>query len=176
MYQAFGKWKIMGFCNIRMKDFPPIDIPHVPTDNPTGAYQRVFRLSESWKNRRILLKFDGVETYFEIYVNGHYAGFSKGSRLTAEFDISSFVKTGENLLSVKVLQWADSTYIEDQDMWWTAGIFRDVYLVGKEKTHIWDFFIKTHFDKHYQHAELSCNIQMESLDLFSGGNLRWSAL
>lgn len=94
--------------------------------------------------------------------------------MTAEFDISSFVETGENLLSVKVLQWADSTYIEDQDMWWTAGIFRDVYLVGKEKTHIWDFFIKTHFDEHYQNVELSCNIQLESLESCLGGTLRWS--
>ncbi|MCV5665457.1 beta-D-galactosidase subunit alpha, partial [Escherichia coli] len=75
-------------------------------------------------NQQTIIKFDGVETYFEVYVNGEYVGFSKGSRLTAEFDISKFVQQGENLLSVRVMQWADSTYIEDQDMWWTAGIFR----------------------------------------------------
>jgi hypothetical protein len=68
----------------------------------------------------VIIKFDGMDTYFEVYVNGHHVGFSKGSRLTAEFDISAYANTGENLLSVRVMQWADSTYIEDQDMWWMA--------------------------------------------------------
>lgn len=73
--------------------FPfPIDVPYVPTDNPTGAYQRIFTLSEGWQGQQTLIKFDGVETYFEVYVNGQYIGFSKGSRLTAEFDISHAVK------------------------------------------------------------------------------------
>ncbi len=106
-------------------------MPFVPSDNPTGAYQRIFTLSDGWQGKQTLIKFDGVETYFEVYVNGQYVGFSKGSRLTAEFDISAMVKTGDNLLCVRVMQWADSTYVEDQDMWWSAGIFRDVYLVGK---------------------------------------------
>lgn len=96
-------------------------MPYVPTDNPTGAYQRIFTLGDGWKGKQTLIKFDGVETYFEVYVNGQYIGFSKGSRLTAEFDISAAVKTGDNLLCVRVMQWADSTYIEDQDMWWMAG-------------------------------------------------------
>lgn len=169
-------WQMEGYGVLQYTDegFPfPIDIPHVPTDNPTGAYQRVFTISKSWLSRRVLLKFDGVETYFEIYINGHYVGFSKGSRLTAEFDITPYIVMGENILSVKVLQWADSTYIEDQDMWWTAGIFRDVYLLGKEKTHIFDFFVKTKFDGNYQNAELSCDVKIESLDKFQGGALHW---
>ncbi|MGP0791046.1 sugar-binding domain-containing protein, partial [Escherichia coli] len=77
--------------------------------------------------------------YFDVYVNGQYLGFSQGSRLTAEFDISAMVKNGDNLLCVRVLQWADSTYVEDQNMWWSAGIFRAVYLIGKHLTHINDF-------------------------------------
>ncbi|MCV5949805.1 beta-D-galactosidase subunit alpha, partial [Escherichia coli] len=84
-----------------------------------------------WDNQQTIIKFDGVETYFEVYVNGEYVGFSKGSRLTAEFDISKFVQQGENLLSVRVMQWADSTYIYAQDMCWTAGIFSYAYLVAK---------------------------------------------
>ena len=75
-----------------------------------------FTLSDGWQGKQTLIKFDGVETYFEVYVNGQYVGFSKGSRLTAEFDISAMVKTGDNLLCVRVMQWADSTYVEDQDM------------------------------------------------------------
>ncbi|MCV6071008.1 beta-D-galactosidase subunit alpha, partial [Escherichia coli] len=86
--------------------------------------------------------------------------FSKGSRLTAEFDISKFVQQGENLLSVRVMQWADSTYIEDQDMWWTAGIFRDVYLMGKEQVHVQDLTIRTDFADDYQSATLSAQVEL----------------
>ncbi|CAM3921947.1 beta-galactosidase subunit alpha [Rahnella bruchi] len=153
-----GMWQMHGHGQLQYTDegFPfPIDIPYVPTNNPTGAYQQRFTLDAAWAGKQTLIKFDGVETYFEVYVNGQYVGFSKGSRLCAEFDISACVKTGENLLSVRVLQWADSTYIEDQDMWWMAGIFRDVYLTGQNPVHLNDFTVVTTFDENYCDAVLS---------------------
>ncbi|WP_318445103.1 beta-galactosidase subunit alpha [Photobacterium leiognathi] len=159
-------WQMEGHGDLQYTDegFPfPIDVPFVPSDNPTGAYQRTFTLGADWNDKQTIIKFDGVETYFEVYVNGQYVGFSKGSRLTAEFDISAFVQQGNNLLSVRVMQWADSTYIEDQDMWWTAGIFRDVYLVGKEQLHVRDFTVRTDFDSAYQNATLSCDVELENL-------------
>ncbi|AIU67716.1 beta-galactosidase subunit alpha [Vibrio coralliilyticus] len=159
-------WQMEGHGDLQYTDegFPfPIDVPFVPSDNPTGAYQRTFTLGENWKNKQTIIKFDGVETYFEMYVNGEYVGFSKGSRLTAEFDISNYVQQGENLLSVRVMQWADSTYIEDQDMWWTAGIFRDVYLLGKEQVHVQDITVRTDFDDDYVAATLSCQVEIENL-------------
>ena len=159
-------WQMEGYGKLQYTDegFPfPVDVPFVPTDNPTGAYQRTFYLNDNWTDKQVLIKFDGVETYFEVYINGNYVGFSKGSRLTAEFDISKYLVKGENLISVKVLQWADSTYIEDQDMWWTAGILRDIYLIGREKVHVNDFFIKTTFDEKYEDATLSCNLTLENI-------------
>ncbi|MCW8327715.1 beta-galactosidase subunit alpha [Photobacterium sp. SDRW27] len=159
-------WQMEGHGKLQYTDegFPfPIDVPFVPTDNPTGAYQRSFTLCDSWDDKQTIIKFDGVETYFEVYVNGHYIGFSKGSRLTAEFDISAFVQSGKNLLAVRVMQWADSTYIEDQDMWWTAGIFRDVYLIGKPQVHVQDYTVRTEFDEQYQSATLSCSVVLENL-------------
>ena len=159
-------WQMEGHGKLQYTDegFPfPIDVPFVPSDNPTGAYQRIFTLSDGWQGKQTLIKFDGVETYFEVYVNGQYVGFSKGSRLTAEFDISAMVKTGDNLLCVRVMQWADSTYVEDQDMWWSAGIFRDVYLIGKQLTHINDFTVRTDFDEAYCDATLSCEVVLENL-------------
>lgn len=159
-------WQMEGHGKLQYTDegFPfPIDVPFVPSDNPTGAYQRIFTLSDGWQGKQTLIKFDGVETYFEVYVNGQYVGFSKGSRLTAEFDISAMVKTGDNLLCVRVMLWADSTYVEDQDMWWSAGIFRDVYLVGKHLTHINDFTVRTDFDEAYCDATLSCEVVLENL-------------
>lgn len=172
-------WQMEGHGDLQYTDegFPfPIDVPFVPTDNPTGAYQRTFTLGQQWDNKQTIIKFDGVETYFEVYVNGHYVGFSKGSRLTAEFDISSYVQQGENLLSVRVMQWADSTYIEDQDMWWTAGIFRDVYLVGKEHVHVQDLTVRTDFADDYQSATLSCQVELENLSTAtaSGYTLEYS--
>ncbi len=103
------------------------------------------------------------------------------SRLTAEFDISAYANTGENLLSVRVMQWADSTYIEDQDMWWMAGIFRDVYLVGKPAAHVQDFFIRPALADDNQiasqSATLSCDIQLENLGAAAHGHrLVWSLL
>ncbi|MGR5143479.1 beta-galactosidase subunit alpha [Photobacterium sp. DNB23_23_1] len=159
-------WQMEGHGDLQYTDegFPfPIDVPFVPTDNPTGAYQRTFTLGANWQDKQTIIKFDGVETYFEVYVNGEYVGFSKGSRLTAEFDVSHYVQQGDNLLSVRVMQWADSTYIEDQDMWWTAGIFRDVYLVGKEQVHVQDFTVRTDFADDYQRATLSCTAEIENL-------------
>ncbi|MDV5169663.1 beta-galactosidase subunit alpha [Photobacterium rosenbergii] len=159
-------WQMEGHGVLQYTDegFPfPIDVPFVPTENPTGAYQRTFTLGANWQDKQTIIKFDGVETYFEVYVNGEYVGFSKGSRLTAEFDISQYVQQGNNLLSVRVMQWADSTYIEDQDMWWTAGIFRDVYLVGKEQVHVQDFTVRTDFAEDYQKATLSCAVDLENL-------------
>lgn len=173
-------WQMEGHGRLQYTDegFPfPIDVPFVPTNNPTGAYQRSFTLSPAWDGEQVIIKFDGVETYFEVYVNGHYAGFSKGSRLTAEFDISAFARVGENLLSVRVMQWADSTYIEDQDMWWMAGIFRDVYLVGKPRAHLQDFFVQTRLSGDCTGATLSCDLQFESLDgPVSGHRLAWRLL
>ena len=86
-----GMWQLEGHGHLQYTDegFPfPIDVPYVPTNNPTGAYQRHFTLDAGWQDQQVLIKFDGVETYFEVYVNGDYVGFSKGSRLCAEFDIS----------------------------------------------------------------------------------------
>lgn len=158
-------WQMEGHGALQYTDegFPfPIDVPYVPSDNPTGAYQTTFHLAESWNDQQTIIKFDGVETYFEVYVNGQYVGFSKGSRLTAEFDLTEFVQQGENLISVRVMQWADSTYIEDQDMWWTAGIFRDVYLLGRNKVHLQDLTIRTDFSDDYQSATLSCSARIEN--------------
>ncbi|MGO3567776.1 MAG: beta-galactosidase subunit alpha [Serratia grimesii] len=161
-----GMWQMEGHGQLQYTDegYPfPIDVPYVPTNNPTGAYQRHFTLDAEWTNQQVIIKFDGVETYFEVYLNGHYIGFSKGSRLSAEFDLSDHVKPGDNLLSVRVMQWADSTYIEDQDMWWMAGIFRDVYLIGQRQTHIHDLRIITTFDEQYCDAILAVDVGLHTL-------------
>ncbi|RMB62436.1 glycoside hydrolase family 2 TIM barrel-domain containing protein [Tessaracoccus antarcticus] len=140
-------WQMDGYGDLQYTDegYPfPIEPPHVPADNPTGAYQRIITLTAPAEGERVVLRFDGVESYAEIFCNGAFVGMTKGSRLAAEFDVTAHIVTGDNLFSVKVLQFSDATYIEDQDMWWASGIFRDVYLVTRPAARLLDFFVRTH--------------------------------
>lgn len=136
-----SNWQMHGYgapqyTNIR---YPiPFDPPYVPDENPTGCYRTRFFLPESWQGRRVYLNFDGVNSCFYCYVNGQLAGFSKGAHLPAEFEITDLLQPGENLLAVKVLQWSDGTYLEDQDCWRLSGIFRDVYLIATGEAHLAD--------------------------------------
>jgi beta-galactosidase len=121
----------------------PLDPPFVPDENPTGCYQRTFKLASKWHamaqaGGRIVLRFDGVDSYFEVYLNGAFVGMSKGSRLVSEFDLTPHLAEGENRLAVRVLQWSDSSYIEDQDQWWLSGIFRSVWLLLEPPARIED--------------------------------------
>ena len=93
---------------------------------------------------REIIRFDGIESYGELYVNGKFIGMTKGSRLSAEFDVTDALVEGDNLFAVKVLQYSDGSYIEDQDMWWASGIFRDVYLMQRPAAHLVDFRFRTH--------------------------------
>ena len=118
-----------------------IDPPHVPSDNPTGSYRRWFDLPDGWSDRRLVLRFDGVNSAFEVYLNGQFVGFSKGSRMPAEFDVDRARARRPNLLAVRVYQWSDGSYLEDQDMWWLSGIFRDVTLLALPPVGIRDLYV-----------------------------------
>ena len=141
-----------------------VDPPYVPNVNPTGSYKRHFYLPEEWEAHQILLRFEGVDNSFHVWVNGQEVGFSKGSRLPAEFDISSYLKAGENSLSVRVYQWSDSTYLEDQDMWWLSGIFRDVYLLARPSTTIRDFYLQAVLDEQYNDGQLTLNLEFNAAE------------
>ncbi|WP_040282492.1 glycoside hydrolase family 2 TIM barrel-domain containing protein [Tessaracoccus massiliensis] len=140
-------WQVDGYGHLQYTDegYPfPIEQPRVPADTPTGAYQRVVSLTAPAEGEQVILKMDGVESYAEIYLNGNFVGMTKGSRLTAEFDITALIVDGDNLFAIKVLQYCDATYIEDQDMWWASGIFRDLYLITRPQARLTDFFVFTH--------------------------------
>jgi beta-galactosidase/beta-glucuronidase len=114
-----GNWQMYGYgrphyTNVR---YPfAIDPPRVPSDNPTGTYRHRFHVPGEWLGRRLLIRFDGVDSAFEVYLNGRYIGFSKGSRIPAEFDLTEHAHAGANVLAVRVYQWSDGSYLEDQDM------------------------------------------------------------
>ncbi|RPF26816.1 glycoside hydrolase family 2 TIM barrel-domain containing protein [Georgenia muralis] len=110
--------------------FPiPVDPPRVPRENPTGEYRRTFDVPAAWTSGgRVVLRFEGVDSWFEVALNGSVLARSHGSRLPTEVDVTGAVRAGENLLAVRVTQWSAQTYVEDQDQWWLAGIFRPVTL------------------------------------------------
>ncbi len=123
-------------------DFARYEPPHVPSENPTGCYRRAFDVPPEWAGKRVFLRFDGVESAFYLWINGQPAGYSQDSRLPAEFEITSFVRPGNNLLAAQVMKWSDGTWLEDQDYWHLAGIYRSVCLIAKPTVHLRDWFVR----------------------------------
>ncbi|MEV4754483.1 glycoside hydrolase family 2 TIM barrel-domain containing protein [Micromonospora sp. NPDC049559] len=142
-------WQLCGYgtpayTNVR---YPfPLDPPRVPEANPTGEYRRIVRRPPGWDTGRVLLRFDGVDSWFEVWVNGTPVGRSSGSRLTVEFDVSDVLTGGDDLLAVRVHQWSFGSYVEDQDQWWLSGIFRPVALVHRPEGGIDDVRIVAGYD------------------------------
>ncbi|GAA1997062.1 glycoside hydrolase family 2 TIM barrel-domain containing protein [Microbacterium pumilum] len=125
----------------------PLDPPRVPDDNPTGDYVRTFDVPELWREGRVFLRFEGVDSFATVWVNGIELGSTSGSRLANEFDITESVRPGErNVVAVRVLQWSSNSYLEDQDMWWLSGIFRDVSVELRRAGSIGDHRIQADFD------------------------------
>ena len=140
-------WQCYGYGQIHYTNvnYPiPFDPPHVPFENPVGVYRRSFSLSK--KAGKQYLMFDGAASMFEVFINGAYVGMSKGSRLSAEFDVTGYLQDGENDIAVKLYTYSDATYLEDQDCFRYNGIFRDVYILSRPEEHIFDFFIHTKND------------------------------
>ncbi|MGW4871839.1 glycoside hydrolase family 2 TIM barrel-domain containing protein [Streptomyces chartreusis] len=144
--QGDGAYGRPIYTNIQ---FPfPIDPPHVPDENPTGDYRRHFHVPAEWSTAdRIVLRFDGVESLFRVWVNGVEIGSASGSRLAHEFDVTSAVRPGDNVVAVRVHQWSAASYVEDQDQWWLPGIFRDVTLLARPVGGIEDVWLRTGFDE-----------------------------
>ncbi|MFJ8254132.1 glycoside hydrolase family 2 TIM barrel-domain containing protein [Streptomyces sp. NPDC094466] len=144
-----SNWQLQGvgapaYTNVA---YPfPIDPPRVPDANPTGEYRREFDLPSQWPDVRSVLRFEGVDSCFAIWLNGMRLGDGKGSRLPTEFDASDALKPGRNVLAVRVHQWSAGSYLEDQDMWWLSGIFRPVRLLARHPQSVDDFFVHADYD------------------------------
>jgi len=138
----------------------PFNPPYVCCDNPVGYYRRKFTAK---KSARSILYFGGVDNAYFVYLNGTYVGFSKGSRLPAEYDVTELLQEGENLLCVKVFTYSDATYLENQDMLLASGIFRDVMLIQTGKVSLWDYELYT--EGNTLHAEVTCAAQSADIGL-----------
>ena len=129
------------YTNIR---YPfPADPPYVPYDNPCGAYLHTFTYAPSEEAPKAYLNFEGVDSCFYVWLNGQWVGYSEVSHSTSEFDVSEWIREGENKLAVMVLKWCDGSYLEDQDKFRTSGIFRDVYILKRPENCVRDYFVTT---------------------------------
>ncbi len=129
-----------------VSDEPPADWTTYKERSPVSAYRRTVTLPESWDGRNTSIVFNGVDSAFTLYVNGQEVGYSQDSRTPAEFNITQYLKTGENLLAVEVHRFSDGSYLEDQDMWRLSGIFRDVYLRSTADLDLLDIEINATLD------------------------------
>ena len=129
-----------------------------------GFYRKTFELKECFKDREIFLHFGACKAALEVYVNGEFVGYSQGSMTPHEFNVTKYLKEGENLVCAKVYRYSDGSYLEDQDMWWLCGIYREVYLYAETKQCLRDFYFKTDFDVDYKDSDLSLDIYVENYD------------
>ena len=153
-----SNWQLQGYdtpiyANVK---YPfEVNPPYVPVDNPTGCYRTTLALTEFDLTQTQRIIFDGVNSAFHLWCNGIWIGYSQDSRLPSEFDLTEYLHLGENTLSVMVIRWSDGSYLEDQDMWWLSGVFRDVTLLSKPKQCIEDVFITPDLDACYRDGHLS---------------------
>lgn len=131
-------------------NFPKIN----HNDNPVGHYIKSFQVDKSWNDKDIILYFGGVSSAFYVWVNGEFVGYSEDTRLPSEFDITKYIKEGNNKIAVKVYRWSDGSYLEAQDHWRMSGIEREVYLQAVPKVRLWDFTIRTELADNYEDALL----------------------
>jgi len=138
--------------------------PYIPNfNNHVGSYRRTFEVPKNWDGRRIYIVFDGVNSFFYLWINGQSVGMSKDSRTVAEFDITDFVKPGKNQIAVQVFRWNDGSWLEDQDFWRLSGIYRDVYIWSTDRLHIRDFQVTTALDDGYRGGALLIDLAIQNM-------------
>lgn len=160
-----ANWELEGF------DYPiytNVKYPHAKTPpkiqadyNPVGSYKRTFTIPSDWNGKEIYLHFGAVSSAMNVWVNEQYVGYSEDSKTPAEFDITKYVKKGENTLAVEVFRWSDASYLEDQDFWRMSGITRDVYLEAVNPQHIRDFRVGSGLDDTYTDGMFNLTVDVQ---------------
>jgi len=161
-----GNWELQGFGVPIYTDveYPfPCNPPFIPHDyNPVGSYRRTFTIPENWAGRQVLLHFGSVRSAMYVWVNGRKVGYSQGSKTPAEFNITSFLREGENSLAVEVYRWSDGAYLEGQDYWKISGIERDVFLYAAPNIHIRDYFVHADLDDVYRDGLFRLDVRVKN--------------
>ncbi len=159
---ALGRgYDVPNYTNV---NYPiPVDPPHVPDDNPVGLYRRYFTLTEDMlSGKEAFINFEGVDSCFYLWVNGELTAYSQVSHMTSEICVTDKLKAGKNEIKVLVFKWCDGSYLEDQDMWRMSGIFREVYLLFREKARVTDIYAKPILSDDFKSAELKAELTLSA--------------
>ncbi len=161
-----SNWQLSGFDKPQYTNFDypiPYNPPFVPDENPVGVYYRTYNYKPD--GLRKILCFEGVDSCAYVYINGKFCGFSEVAHHTSEYDITDFLKEGENLITVAVLKWCFGTYFEDQDKIRLSGIFRDVYVISRPEKRITNYVVKTNLKTNYRSAVLELTVSDSDADV-----------
>ena len=156
---ALGRgYDVPQYTNVK---YPyPVDPPNVPSENPCGLYRRYFTVTEQMlAGKEVYINFEGVDSCFYLYINGKFCAYSQVSHCTSEINITSLIHEGKNEIKVLVFKWCDGSYLEDQDMWRMSGIFREVYLLLRDKAHITDIEIEQTVSYSMRSAEITARLK-----------------
>ncbi len=158
-----SNWELNGFgipiyTNITYPH--PKNPPFIGENNPVGTYRKTFTVPENWEGKETIIHFGSISGCAFIYLNGKKVGMTKASKTPAEFDITPFLKPGNNVLAVQVFRWSDGSYLEDQDFWRLSGIERNVYLYAMPKQTVWDFFLKGDLDQNYTDGLFTADVDV----------------
>ncbi|MGK7394809.1 MAG: glycoside hydrolase family 2 TIM barrel-domain containing protein [Candidatus Cyclobacteriaceae bacterium M3_2C_046] len=163
-----SNWQMEGYGHPKFRNIAltfPGNPPYVPDYyNPVGSYKRTFSLPESWNRRQVFLHFEGVKSASYVWINGKMVGYNQGGMEPAEYDVTNFLKKGENQIAVQVYRYSDGTYLENQDMWRLSGIYRNIYLFAAPIVHMRDYFVVTDLDENYKDAVLKVETELINYD------------
>ena len=175
-----SNWELNGFgipiyTNVQ---YPfPANPPYIDhAYNPVGSYRRSFTVPENWTDKDVILHFGSISGCAYVWVNGQAVGLSKAAKSPAEFNITPFLKKGDNTLAVQVYRWHDGSYLEDQDMWRLSGLERNVFLTAKSPVNIADFWVKAGLDDNYKDGTLAVSVDIKNPDLVKGRPIEQYAL
>lgn len=172
-------WEMKGYdkpmyinVNYAFPDNPPFVSTSINGvgKNPVGSYRRTFNLPQDWSDKRVFVHFDGIYSAAYVWVNGKYVGYTQGANNAAEFDLTKYVRAGENNISVQVFRWSDGSYLEGQDMFHMSGIHRDVYLFATPKTYVRDHYITSTLDANagYKSGKMNVELTLNNRDKATG--------
>ncbi len=165
VWQLKGYSKPIYLCNSYPKAISSVksEIPKINHElNELGVYRRSFNIPEAFSGKRIFIQFGAVKAGFFLYINGRQVGYSQGSMTPAEFDITDYAVIGENIITVEVYRYTDGTYLEDQDMWFLSGIYREVFVYAEEQLCVRDFFANTSLDDTYENGALDLEVTLNN--------------
>lgn len=170
-----GMWELNGYGDPMYTNTPYAwdrqfknNPPYVPTeDNHVGYYRHEVEIPANWNGKQVLIHIGAASSNMYLWINGKYVGYSEDNKLEEEFDITSYVKSGKNLIAIQMFRWCDGTYLEDQDFFRYCGIARDCYLYAREKNHIEDIHVNTELDAEYKNATLAIDIKTKGAGTIS---------